>query len=92
MPSPLAFGDCGGVLDCGLRPGVNANTVDVKHAVFDYRTGIVMVDGRRFPFMIHEDGPTVEVNGDGYPVVLTVPAVFLVDDLYIGGAPRGGRS
>ncbi|RIS87421.1 hypothetical protein D2E44_02605 [Mycobacteroides abscessus] len=49
MPSPLAFGDCGGVLDCGLRPGVNANTVDVNRAVFDYRTGIVMLDGRRFP-------------------------------------------
>ncbi|CPX74235.1 Uncharacterised protein [Mycobacteroides abscessus] len=91
MSSPLAFGDCGGVLDCGLVPSLNADTVEVKHAVFDYHTGIVMVDGRRFPFMLHEDGPTVELNGHGYPVVLTVPAVFLIDDLHIIGAPRRGR-
>lgn len=92
MSSPLAFGDCGGVLDCGLVPSLNADTVEVKRAVFNYRTGIVMVDGRRFPFMIHEDGPTVEVNGHGYPIVLTVPALFLVDDLRIVGAPRGRRA
>lgn len=88
MSSPLTFGDCGGVLDCGLRPSVNADTVEVTRAVFDYGTGIVMVDGRCFPFMLHEDGPTIELNGHGYPVVLTVPAVFLVDDLRIVGAPR----
>jgi len=30
MSSPLAFGDCGGVLDCGLRPGVN----DLKKLIY----------------------------------------------------------
>ncbi len=91
MTSPLAFGDCGGVLDCGWHPGLSVSTVEVGRAVFDYRTGVVTLDGHRFPYLVHEDGPTVELNGSGFPVLFTVPAIFLVDDLHIGGAPKARR-
>ena len=88
MSSPLGFGDCGALLDCGWRPGMSGAQVEVGRAVFDYSTGVVTLDGHRFPYLIHEDGPTVELNGHGYPVLMTVPAIFLVDDLHIGGAPK----
>lgn len=45
--------------------------------------GAVPDSGRRFPFLIAEDGITVELNGTGFPVLVTLSAIFLVDNLMI---------
>lgn len=91
MTNPLTLGDCGDVLDCGVRR-VRLDSLDVRRAVFDYHSGTVSLDGKAFPYLVAEDGPTVELNGQGFPVTMTVPALFMVDDLRICGSPKPRRT
>lgn len=78
----IALGDCGLLRESCTRARL-ADRAEVGHMRIDVKAGSITLDGRPFPYLIAEHGPTIETNGTGFPTTVVLPAIFLVEHVEI---------